>query len=173
MAEAEESALVKMQLEAITHLDRALDRKQISYWMFGGWAVDFWVGRVTRPHGDIDIAAWRTDYDSVHDALVGEGFEHTPVPDEVVGTRYRWRRAEVEFTFVETTDGSDVVIPIPGQPIRWSSEPLGTVRKELGSVGCRTIPLKLLVAGKSSPPGASERAEKDQADLVALSVLEE
>ena len=167
-----DAALVEMQLEAIAHLDRALVGKQIAYWVFGGWAVDFWVGRVTRPHGDIDVVAWRTDYDHVHDALIGEGFEHTPVQDEVVGTRYRWRRAEVEFTFVETTDGADVVIPIPGHSIRWSSEPLEAVRKELGGVGCRTISLKLLVAGKSWPSEDSERAEKDQADLAALSVLE-
>ena len=165
------SALVEMQLEAIARLDRALDREQIAYWVFGGWAVDFWVGRVTRPHGDIDVVAWRVDYDRVRDALIAEGFEHTPVQDEVVGTRYRWRSAEVEFTFVETTDGADVVIPIPGQPIRWSTEPLGTVRRELHGVACRTISLELLVAGKSSPAGTSERTEKDTADLAALSAL--
>ena len=164
-------ALVEMQLEAIARLDRALDRAQIPYWVFGGWAVDFWVGRVTRPHGDIDVVAWRADYDRVRDALTGEGLEHTPVEDEVVGTRYRLGPAEVEFTFVETTDGADVVIPIPGRPIRWSNEPLSAVRKELGGVGCRTIALKLLIAGKSSS-GASERNEKDKADLAALSVLE-
>lgn len=167
-----DAAPVEMQLEAIARLDQALDEQQIPYWVFGGWAVDFWVGRVTRPHGDIDVVAWRADYDRVLDALTAEGFEHTPVQDEVVGTRYRWRRAEVEFTFVETTDGADVVIPIPGQPIRWSSEPLGVVHKELGGVACRTIPLQLLVAGKS-PSGASERTEKDQADLAALSELSE
>ena len=171
MPEDADPALVEMQLEAIARLDRALDRKQIPYWVFGGWAVDFWVGRVTRPHGDIDVVAWRADYDRVRDALTGEGFEHAPVEDEVVGTRYRWRGAEVEFTFVETTDGADVVIPIPGQPIRWSSEPLSVVWKELSGVGCRTIALELLVAGKSSS-GASERSEKDEADLAALSELQ-
>ena len=76
------------QLVAIASLSRALDQKAIDYWRFGGWAVDFWVGRVTREHDDIDVAAWRNDYDAIGTALKAVGWRHTPVPDEVVGTRY-------------------------------------------------------------------------------------
>ncbi|MEZ5549376.1 MAG: amino acid transporter [Pseudomonadales bacterium] len=28
----------------------------------GGWAIDLWLGRVTRPHSDIEIAAPRSDF---------------------------------------------------------------------------------------------------------------
>ena len=31
-------------------------------WGFcGGWAIDLFLNRVTRPHKDVDIAVWRTD----------------------------------------------------------------------------------------------------------------
>jgi hypothetical protein len=53
--------------------------------LFGGWVVDFWVGFV-RDHDDIDIAAWRSDPDLINAALVGVGWRHTRVDDEVVGT---------------------------------------------------------------------------------------
>lgn len=168
MAKAD-TVLVDVQLEAMAGLDRALEGRQIPYWLFGGWAVDFWVGRVTRPHLDIDVVAWRRDYDAVREALVAAGWEHAPLPDDLVGTRFRWRLAEVEFTFVDTSDGADVVIPFPGQPVVWSTKPLGEVRRELRGVSCRTIPLELLLTGKSSPRADAVEGAKDRADFAALS----
>ena len=47
------------QLDAIASLDQALRAAGLDYWLFGGWAVDFWVGRLTRDHNDTDAAAWR------------------------------------------------------------------------------------------------------------------
>ena len=82
------TARAEEHLAAIASLSRALNRKAIDYWLFGGWAVDFWVGRVTREHDDVDIAAWRSDYDAIGSALQAADWRHTPVPDEVVGTRY-------------------------------------------------------------------------------------
>ena len=38
------------QLDAIASLDQALRAAGLDYWLFGGWAVDFWVGRLTRDH---------------------------------------------------------------------------------------------------------------------------
>ena len=101
MAEAELSSTVAEQLASITSLSSALEQHGVDYWLFGGWAVDLWVGRVTRVHDDIDVAAWRRDYDRIKVALEGAGWDHMPAPDDVVGTRYRWRSAEVEFTFLD------------------------------------------------------------------------
>ena len=33
------------------------------WWMCGGWSLDLWLGRVTRPHGDTDIGCLRADVD--------------------------------------------------------------------------------------------------------------
>ena len=33
-----------------------------SWWaLCGGWAADAWLGRQTRPHGDVDLAIWHDD----------------------------------------------------------------------------------------------------------------
>ena len=54
----------QQQLAAIAGLDSSLEEHDIDYWIFGGWAVDFWVRSVTRDHEDIDVAAWQSDKDA-------------------------------------------------------------------------------------------------------------
>ncbi|MEP6761942.1 MAG: hypothetical protein ABJA93_11350 [Sporichthyaceae bacterium] len=111
---------VEDQFAAIGSLGQVLDDVDVEYWLFGGWAVDFWVGAVTRPHGDIDVAAWRADFDVIRSALVAAGWVHTPAKEDVVGTRYRMRTAELEFTFVESGEGGEVVVPLPTGSVVWS-----------------------------------------------------
>jgi Aminoglycoside-2''-adenylyltransferase len=53
------------QLAALEELHRLLERHGIQYWLFGGWAVDFHAGTVTRPHDDLDLAVWLEDYDRI------------------------------------------------------------------------------------------------------------
>ena len=171
MGEAESSSRVDEQLTAISRLSSVLDQHGLDHWLFGGWAVDLWVGRVTRPHDDIDVAAWRRDYDRIKAALEEAGWEHTPTPADLVGTRYRWRSAEVEFTFLDSDPQGKVVIPL-AEPVVWSAEPLGDDRRELLGVACRVIPLELLRSGKSYPREGAAEGAKDRADLEALSTLE-
>ena len=57
----------------------------------GGWALDLFLGRVTRPHKDVDVAVARADQLVVRDYLLGrgwaleraEGGELIPWPDGV------------------------------------------------------------------------------------------
>src|SRR3954451_24620878 len=51
----------------------ALEAAGLEHWFFGGWAVDLWVGRITRPHDDIDVLVWRRDEALVDEALQGAG----------------------------------------------------------------------------------------------------
>jgi hypothetical protein len=159
------------QLAAIASLSSILDERRIEYWLFGGWAVDFWVGDVTREHDDIDVAAWREDYDAIGAALEGAGWRHTPVANEVVGTRYRLGRAEAEFTFVVADSEGRILVPMTEQPIVWSAESFGDHRLTLGGVNSRTIPLALLRAGKAMSRAGAADAAKDRADFEALSQL--
>lgn len=171
MAEAGTTPSMEEHLAAIDSLGSVLDQQGIEYWVFGGWAVDFWVGRITREHDDIDIAAWRDDSDAIGTALQIAGWRHTPVANEVVGTRYEWRTAQVEFTFVVAGDEGRILIPLAEQPIVWSTEPFGDARRELLGVSCRTISLALLRTGKSSAREGVAEGAKDRADLEALSQL--
>ena len=60
------------------------------WWVAGGWAIDLFIGRQTRPHEDIDIAVLRCDQHVVHDALPGWVLYAVDPP----GTLRPWRRTE-------------------------------------------------------------------------------
>lgn len=171
MTEAQLSPSVNDQLAAISSLNDLLDRHGIDHWLFGGWAVDFWAGTITRKHDDIDVAAWRDDYDKIKSALEGGGWRHAPAPTDAVGTRYTWRSAEVEFTFIKAAQNGNIVIPLE-DPVVWSAEPLGEARRDLLDVSGRVIPLKVLREGKSFPREGAAEGAKDRADLAALSGVE-
>jgi hypothetical protein len=46
------------QLAVIREVASICNSAAIAYWVRGGWAVDFFFGRITREHEDIDLFAW-------------------------------------------------------------------------------------------------------------------
>lgn len=44
---------------------------QPTWCLCGGWAVDAWLGRQTRAHGDIDIAVFQDDHHALFEHLAG------------------------------------------------------------------------------------------------------
>jgi hypothetical protein len=47
----------------------------VPWWIAGGWAIDLFLGRQTRPHGDTDVLILREDQLAVQDHLVTRGLE--------------------------------------------------------------------------------------------------
>ena len=63
------------------------------WYLAGGWALDVWLRRVTRPHEDLEIAILRRDQAEVRRHLAGWEFEK--VVRGVGGLRRRpWREGE-------------------------------------------------------------------------------
>jgi hypothetical protein len=46
-----------------------LSRADVEWAAAGGWAIDLFLGRVTRPHHDVDLAMWRDQQRAVRIAL--------------------------------------------------------------------------------------------------------
>jgi hypothetical protein len=44
------------QFAALAAVTEAFKRAGIEHWLFGGWAVDFYLGEITRTHDDLDLA---------------------------------------------------------------------------------------------------------------------
>jgi hypothetical protein len=159
------------QLAAIANVEALLDAAGIDHWLFGGWAVDFWVGRITRPHHDVDLAVLLVDRPAIHEALLAGGWIHTPFDDEVVGTRYRRDGVLLELTFV-VIDNGHVLLPFEPEAWEWSEGPFGDTRRTLHGVTARAVGLDVMLSDKSRPREGPEDAEKDRADHEALSQVD-
>ena len=146
----------------------ALDAAGLEHWFFGGWAVDLWVGRMTRPHDDIDVLVWRRDEPRIHEALLAAGWIHTPTPEDLVGSNYKRDECALQLTFVVPGDEGGVVVPVPEQPIVLSKGPLAFTRRDVGNVTARVLTLDMMLANKGSPRPDEVGGRKDRADLAAL-----
>lgn len=155
-------------LEALRSAAGALEGADLEHWFFGGWAVDLWVGRMTRPHDDIDVLVWRRDEARVHDALRTAGWLHTPAPEDVVGTDYVRDGHDLQLTFAEPGADGGVVVPVPDQPVVLSTGPLDFARRTLGGMSVRVLTLEMMLAVKSTPRADEAGGAKDRADLLAL-----
>lgn len=61
-----------------------------SWFVVGGWAIDLYLEKLTRPHEDIEIGLFRRDQTALQDYLNGWLLEKI-----VGGERAVWRRGEV------------------------------------------------------------------------------
>jgi hypothetical protein len=155
-------------LAALGSASGALEAAHLEHWFFGGWAVDLWVGRLTRPHDDIDVLVWRHDEARVDDSLAAAGWLHTPTPEDLVGTNYTRDAYMLQLTYVVPSAEGGVIVPVPEQPIVVSTRPLAFARRDLNAVSVRVLTLELMLATKSTPRTDQDGGEKDRADLAAL-----
>jgi hypothetical protein len=167
-AAAPTEQLAAEQLAALAQVGKLLDQAGFGYRLFGGWAVDFYVGEVTRRHDDIDLAVSLEEAPAIGSLLETDGWQHKANADEDGGTRYERGRVRLELTFLVDDSGS-VFIPLRNGRVLWSLEPLGNDTPDLGGVRTRVVGLALLKQGKSSVREDPEEAAKDRADFLALS----
>jgi hypothetical protein len=76
---------------ALEEARRLMDRLGVSWWVAGGWAIDLFLGRVTRVHADLDIAMLRRDQEALA-ALARDGWDLHVAADGVLTP---WRVGDV------------------------------------------------------------------------------
>jgi dihydrofolate reductase len=159
------------QLAALAEVARLLEQEALEHWLFGGWAVDFYAGRVTRHHDDVDLAVWLDDVPRIEQLLLGTGWEHAPDPDEDGGTGYERDRVRLELTYLRRREDGDVVIPLRSREVPWRADAFGDDVRALGEVSAPVMALPALRESKSSPREEQPDAAKDEADAAVLSRL--
>jgi hypothetical protein len=162
--------LTSKQLAALAWADEAFEAAGLDYWLFGGWAVDFYAGTVTRAHDDIDIAVWLEDLPQIAELLEENGWRHAPHKDEDGGTGYERDEVRLELTFL-VRDGEDIYIPLRSGRGVWPDGAFGSDRRELSGVPARLIALDALMRGKASARDDPDDAAKDRTDFEVLSRL--
>ena len=133
------------QLDALRDVVAAFDAAGIDHWLFGGWAVDFHAGEVTRPHEDVDLAVREADLARIDAALVGAGWRHAPDVDEDGGTGYERGVVRLELTFLE----------------RWPVDVDGSEEFALEGVRCLVVSRESLLRAKAAASEPKWRADYD------------
>jgi hypothetical protein len=91
-----------VQLSLIQEITTVLRAVRIPHWLFGGWAVDFLAGEITRPHSDVDLLLWRRDVPVFRQLLVERGYTELPTPSgPELDARFCKRDQLVEVMFLQ------------------------------------------------------------------------
>ena len=160
------------QLSALAEVSDSLQKARIAYWLFGGWAVDFYVGSVTRLHDDIDLAVWFVDVPQITKLLLTNGWRHAPSDDEDGGTGFERGGVRLELTYLVHGDDGRAYIPLRSETVVWpGKDALADDVGELRGVRSRLIGIESLLHGKAKPREDVEDAAKDRADFTHLSRL--
>jgi hypothetical protein len=163
--------LALQQLSALARVNELLEEAGIAYWLFGGWAVDFYAGSVTRAHDDLDIAVWLTDLPWIVELLQDDGWRHVPLVDEDGGTGYERGAVRLELTYLVRDGDGRIVTPLRHGQAAWPEDALAYDVGHLRGVRAHLVGLDTLMRGKSSPRDDPEEAAKDRADFRRLSAL--
>ena len=131
------------QATAIVEWARRFEEAGIAYWLFGGWAVDYHAGQVTRPHDDVDFVICGRDHEAVIEMLGVSGFKPLRPPLAYV-------RDSVEFEITLIDRASDGAIVTPGfEDWPWDAFTFGTDVRALDEYPVRVVSIAGLLAVKT------------------------
>lgn len=160
------------QLRALASVDALFEPAGVAYWLFGGWAVDYYAGSVTRAHDDIDVAVWLDDVPRIAELLDASGWRHASDADEDGGTGYERDGVRLELTYLVRHPDGRVVTPLRDLDAPWPAGAFNDDVRELLGVRARVISLEALTRSKADERDDPDEAAKDRADYGVLSRLE-
>jgi hypothetical protein len=161
------------QLAALARLHELFVEHAIDYWLFGGWAVDFHARKITRPHDDLDVAAWQDDFAGIAELLAADGWRHAPDEGEDGYTAFERDGVRLEVAFLAQDANGVVYTPLrAGGRAEWPAGAFEGDEAELSCVRARVIGLHALKTDKSEVHADPRVAAKDRADVATLAALE-
>ncbi|MEU9038664.1 hypothetical protein AB0D45_27705 [Streptomyces sp. NPDC048352] len=143
----------------------------LEVWLRGGWAMDFWLGGITREHEDVDWFAWARDAQDLRERLVARGYEVRRADDQQVDLVRDGE--ELSFALVARGDGGRVVAAGgPWAGTAWPEGMLDGVEPgRLGGLECRVVsPEAQIEIKRMMPVWVPERPRrpKDAVDAARL-----
>jgi hypothetical protein len=149
-----------VQLSLIAELATLLRAAGIPHWLFGGWAVDFLVGEITRPHHDVDLMIWRRDVPAFRQLLERHGYTGGESPSgPELDARFRKQDQLIEVMFLrEAEDGGAC-----WDHWRLPADALAARRGRIADITCPVVSPRLLLDCKEAClRQESELAERDK-----------
>ncbi|MFD3806820.1 nucleotidyltransferase domain-containing protein [Streptomyces sp. NPDC058611] len=145
---------------------------RVPLWLRGGWAVDFFLGTVTRDHGDIDWFARADDAGILAEGLLRLGYRPVPGPPPELQLDFAKDGLESSFTLLARDAAGRVVVaggPWAGAP--WPAGMLDGGSGRIGATRCPVVSARAQIEIKRMTPvwdPARPRRSKDAADIALL-----
>ncbi|MGB7980216.1 MAG: hypothetical protein WCF36_05435 [Candidatus Nanopelagicales bacterium] len=147
-------SLAREQLAAVAEVLAVSHRAGTEVWLRGGWAMDFYLGEISREHVDVDFFAWRRDLPELVERLVASGWSEVGVHPQDQQRDLLRDSVELGFAPLERDDEGRVVVG--GGPWRGSQWPAamlsGAVVGHIGALRCPVISPRAQVEIKQMMP---------------------
>jgi hypothetical protein len=155
------------QLKVLGEINAIFSSLRTRFWLRGGWAIDFLLGRITRTHSDIDLVTWVRHRRRIERALVEAGFKLVPVSE----FQTDFSKGDVDISFVFVTRASDGRILAYGIPEwEWCSDALPQQHFNLhGITACVLSPHQLLEEKETYEQGTGRKPRPK--DLESMGVI--
>jgi hypothetical protein len=127
------------QLALIAEVHSAARDSGLPLWLRGGWAMDFFLGEVTREHADIDWFARVEDAGPLAGTLTRLG--HTPVPGPPADLQLDFVRDGLESSFTLIDMDAAGRVTVAGGPWAGTPWPDGLLGAEPGRIGTLEVPI--------------------------------
>ncbi|WCN80624.1 nucleotidyltransferase domain-containing protein [Micromonospora sp. LH3U1] len=164
--------LAHRQFASIAEVVAVTGTADIPVWLRGGWAMDFHLGTVTRPHVDVDWYCWREDADRLAALLLARGWRPDPRMPVELQLDLFIADVEVSFAYLGRDDAGRPTVGAGS----WAGTPLpaGMLDAPPGRIGSLSVPTISVAAQiefkQMYPVWMPERPRrpKDADDLVRL-----
>ncbi|GAA4601825.1 hypothetical protein GCM10023107_58160 [Actinoplanes octamycinicus] len=163
---------VGRQLEAIREVVEVGRELRIPVWLRGGWAMDFYLGKVTRPHLDVDWFVWGDEVQQLAEELVSRGWTLLPEPPHDRQMDLVKDDVEQSLTLLARNEAGHPVVaagPSAGEP--WPETMLDGPPGSLAGITCPIITPESQIELKRMYPiwiPTLKRRPKDATDIAHL-----
>lgn len=139
------------QFELIREMRALLVEAEIPFWLRGGWALDFLVGRITREHDDIDLFAWAADAERLSRVLQKHGYSDVGGPPRERQRNFEKAGEHVHVALLETDRAGDVFTATLHE-IPWPQGMLGHPSGRIGDLAAPIISPEAQLWAKENLP---------------------
>ncbi|QEV16268.1 nucleotidyltransferase domain-containing protein [Streptomyces alboniger] len=160
------------QLSLIAEAMEVTGALGIPVWLRGGWAMDFFLGEITRDHEDIDWFAWADDAADLAGGVLRYGYSPVPGSPPDLQLDFVKDGLESSFTLLDRDAADSVVVaggPWAGAP--WPDGMLDAGPGRIGGLECAIVSPQAQIEIKRMTPvwdPSRPRRTKDAEDIARL-----
>ena len=164
------------QLQVIRQVTTLLQPVAIPHWLFGGWAIDFRLGEITRTHDDIEFFVWQRDAPQITSILTQHQYEQYLGGYDEEMTIFFKDAQKLEFDHL--THNAQGQVAVAGRWADWVlPQPFfNALPATLKGIICPTLSVEGLLAikqGYADHPAGTPLREKDILDIQRLQAFME